>query len=87
VKDISGDLVRVYQQIADEFQEAGDFNMSLQFFENCLKVSRSANNKDKEAECYQQIGMIYEKQDDLPSSIEYLNKYLELCLEIKNEEK
>ena len=86
-KVISSDLVRVYQKIADDYQNRGDFNSSLQFFENCLNVSRSANDKDKEAECYQQIGMIYEKQGQLDRSIEFINKYLDLCVETRNVEK
>ena len=42
-KQISRDLVKVYQKIAIEFQEQGDFESSLQFFEKCLDVSRRAN--------------------------------------------
>ena len=57
---ISKDLVRVYQLIANEYLEQSDFEMSLQFFEKCLQVAQSAKDKDIEAECYQQIGMIYE---------------------------
>ena len=35
-KNISKDLVRVYQLIANEYLEMNDFDMSLQFFEKCL---------------------------------------------------
>jgi tetratricopeptide (TPR) repeat protein len=34
-----------------------------------------------EAECYQKIGKIYEKINDLPRSIEFFHKFLELCEE------
>ena len=57
---ISLDLVRVYQLIANEFLEMNDFDMSLQFFEKCLAVAQRFEDKKIEAECYQQIGMIYE---------------------------
>ena len=59
-KEISKNLVRVYQQIAVEYQEKGEFDNALQFFEKCLDVSQRANDKKQEAECYQKIGMIYE---------------------------
>lgn len=68
-RDISKELVRVYQNIAIEFQEREEFAKSLEFFDKCLDVSKRANDKDKEAECYQRIGYIYEKLGDLEKSI------------------
>lgn len=59
----------------------------MEFFERCLDVSKRANDTDKEAECYQQIGLIYEQQGDLEASIEYLNKFLDICEETKNKVK
>jgi hypothetical protein len=53
--------------------------MSLQFYEKCVHVSQQANDIHKEAECYQEIGLICEKQGDMVSSIEYLTKFLVLC--------
>lgn len=55
----------------------------MYYFEKCLDVSRRAGDKDKEAECYQQIGLIYEKTDS-ERSIQYLTKFLELCIENKS---
>lgn len=60
--------------------------MSLQFYDKCVNVSQQAGDVHKEAECYQEIGLIYEKQGDLQSSIECLQKFLTLCQENKNEE-
>ena len=51
-KEISKELVRVYQIIAIDFQEREQFDHSLQFFEKCLEASKRANDKEKEAECY-----------------------------------
>ena len=39
VREISKDLVRVYQMIANEYLERNEFDMSLQFFEKCLGVA------------------------------------------------
>ena len=39
---ISKDLVRVYQQIAKEYLDMNEFDMSLQFYEKCLAVSQNA---------------------------------------------
>ena len=52
VREISKDLVRVYQMIAKQYLEQNDFDMSLQFFEKCLGVAQEAQDRDKEAECY-----------------------------------
>jgi len=59
-REISTDLVRVYQLIANEYLEKSEFDLSLQFFEKCLSVAQRAQDRNIEAECYQQIGMIYE---------------------------
>jgi hypothetical protein len=38
-KEISRELVRVYQIIAIQFQDQNDFDKSLQFFQKCLDAS------------------------------------------------
>lgn len=67
---ISKDLVRVYQLIANEYLEHHEFDMSLQFFEKCLNVAKAAQDRNIEAECYQQIGMIHETQGELDRAVD-----------------
>lgn len=86
-KEISRELVRVYQIIAIQFQDQGDFDKALQFFEKCLTASKNSANKDQEAECCQKIGAIYEILGDFEKSIEMLNKFLSLCEETENKTK
>jgi len=50
--EILKDLVRVYQQIAKEYQQEGQYEMSLQFYDKCVNVSQQAGDIHKEAECY-----------------------------------
>ena len=50
--EILKDLVRVYQQIAKEYQIEGQYESSLQFYTKCVHVSQQANDVHKEAECY-----------------------------------
>jgi len=45
-RDISRDLVRIYQTIAIQYQENNQFDLSLQFFEKCLDVAKRSNDKD-----------------------------------------
>ena len=52
-----------------------------------MDASKRANDKDKEAECYQQIGLIHEQMGELELSIQYLTKFLNLCEENENHEK
>ena len=85
--EISRDLVRVYQQIAMEHLEVEQFDESLAYFEKCLQVTKSAGDKEMEAECHHQIGLIYELQGDLQSAIEQLNSFLNICEKIQNNEK
>jgi len=85
--ECSKDLARVYQSIAMDFNEQGDPNSSLEFFEKCLDMSKRVQDTAKEAECYQQIANIYEAQGEMHNAIDYLNKFLEICIESKNNEK
>ena len=78
-KEISKELVRVYQIIAIDFQEREEFDRSLEYFEKCLEASKRSNDKEKEAECYQRIGLIYDKLGDLEKAIGQLNRFLEVC--------
>ena len=57
-KEISKQLVRVYQKIAVQFVEQNDFDKALQFFQKCLDASQRAEDRLMEAECYQKIGHI-----------------------------
>ena len=86
-KKISEDLVRVYSNIAIEFQEREDYAKSLEYFEKCLDVAKRAGKRDKAADCYLRIGLIHEKLGDLEKSIVQLQKFLEMCEEIGNKEK
>jgi len=52
----------------------------LDYFQKCLEASKRANDKEKEAECYQRIGLIHEKLGDLGKAIEMLTKFLEVCM-------
>jgi tetratricopeptide (TPR) repeat protein len=78
-KAISKELVRVYQIIAIDFQEREEFNHALEYFEKCLQASQRANEKEKEAECYQRIGLIHDKLGDLDKAIACLTRFLEVC--------
>jgi tetratricopeptide (TPR) repeat protein len=46
-----------------------------------LEAAQRADDKEKEAECYQKIGHIQERLGDLEKAIEFLNKFLVLCEE------
>jgi len=86
-KEISKELVKVYQIIALEFQDNNDFDEALRFFGKCLTASRSAKNKEQEAECYQKMGHIHEKLGDIVKAIDLLNDFLKICEEEGNDEK
>ena len=86
-REISKELVKVHQVIALEFQDNNDFDMALRNFDKCLVASRSAKNKDQEAECYQKMGHIHEKLGDIVKAIDLLNDFLKICEETKNDEK
>ena len=86
-RNISKDLVRVYQTIALRFQDERDFDKSLEYFQKCLDASKRAQDKIMEAECYQKIGKIYEKLNDLDQAIEFLKRFLDICAASGNKQK
>lgn len=45
-KEISKELVRVYQNIANDFREREEFDKSLEYFERCLAAAKRAEDKD-----------------------------------------
>ena len=77
----------MYQLIANEYLEMQEFELSLQFFEKCLQVAQRSQDKIIEAECYQQIGMIYDAQGEMDRAIEHRELFLNLCKETGNREK
>ena len=57
VPKVQLNLIRVYQIIAETaLDEQENFEKSLEYFNKCLNVSKDANQKEKEAVCYQRIG-------------------------------
>lgn len=79
IKDISQELVRVYKNIAKNYEQKNDFNRSLEYFEKCLDACKKANNPEMEAKCYYKIGAIHEKMDELEKAVEYVEKFLDIC--------
>lgn len=78
-KAISKDLVKVYEEIAKEYESKRLFEQSLEYYEKCLESCKKANNTSKEAECYFSIGLINEKMGDLNEAVLNVTKYLEIC--------
>ena len=85
-RDVSKDLVRVYQSIAVDHDQNNEPEAALDFFEKCLDMAHRVEDQAKEAECYQQIANIYENQGDMDKAIDYLNRFLEICLSKSNEQ-
>ncbi len=78
-KLISEHLIVVYEKLAIDKEEAGDFGNALIYYDKCIEASKRAMNIKKEAECYFKLGMTYEKDKQLEKSVEALEKYREIC--------
>lgn len=85
-KIISEQLIRVYEKLAINNEEASDFRKALDYYDRCLDASKRALNPKKEAECYFKLGMTYEKTKELDKSVEALEKYLAICEKIGDQE-
>ena len=79
VKQISEQLIRVYEKLALSYEETADYQKTLDYYDKCLDASKRAMNPKKEAECYYKLGMTFEKTQELEKSVDALNKYLAIC--------
>lgn len=84
-KEISKELVQVYQTIAQDFEKEGHFDEALKFFEKCLTLTQQVKNREQEAECYQKMAHI-QKTFDLNKAIELLNQFLSIVEETNTPE-
>jgi tetratricopeptide (TPR) repeat protein len=79
VKQISEQLIRIYEKLAVTYEDSGDYQKTLDYYDKCLDASKRALNPTKEAECYYKLGMTYEKTKELEKSVEALEKFLSIC--------
>ncbi len=49
IKEVSKELINVYEKIAVDYQIQEDFETSLTFYEKCLSATKNAQDGDKEA--------------------------------------
>jgi len=79
INKISKELIRVYNNIAKEYEKKHDFTRSLEYFEKCLDACKKAEDLEMEAKWYFKIGAIYEKLDDLEKAVEFVERFLAIC--------
>lgn len=52
--------MRIYDEIATEYQTQNDFETALVYYEKCLSTTKNAKDLDKQAMCHYKIGIIRE---------------------------
>ena len=86
-KDISSQLIRVYEQTALDFEKSGEYEKSLEYYDKCLDAFKRTGDEEQEAKCYYKMGLIFEQINDMDKAILYLNKYLQQSLSLNNFER
>ncbi len=72
----------VYNQIGDLYRKIGDFEAAYDFFIRAMNNAESMNNPNGRADCYNNLGILYDLQDDYKKAIQYYNRARHLNLEI-----
>lgn len=47
INKVSKELMRIYDEIASEYQQQNDFETALSYYEKCLSTTKNAKDLDK----------------------------------------
>ncbi|KAF0108917.1 MAG: SARP family transcriptional regulator [Chloroflexi bacterium] len=81
-----GRLSNVLNRLADVASYRGDFNQSLQYYDEALKIARAMENRFSESLITNNIGTAYVELKQYSSAEEYYKKSLTVCREIRDYE-
>jgi tetratricopeptide (TPR) repeat protein len=74
-KDVLG---AIYSFIGTDYEDIGDLNNALLYFDRQLEMARDLNNQEEESVALNNIGLIYRNQGNYDKALEYYNKSLQL---------
>jgi len=69
----------IYSFIGIDYDNLGDLNNALLYYDRQLKITKDLNNKEGESAALSNIGLIYQKQGNYDKALEYYNKSLQLA--------
>jgi tetratricopeptide (TPR) repeat protein len=72
------DLGVIYSYIGVDYNNLGDLNNALLYYDRALEIERDLNNKEGESKALSNIGEIYRNQGNYDKALEYYNKSLQL---------
>jgi tetratricopeptide (TPR) repeat protein len=72
------DLGAIYSYIGFDYNNLGDLNNALLYYDRQLEIDRDLNNQEGEGKALNSIGEIYRKQGNYGKALEYYNKSLQL---------
>jgi tetratricopeptide (TPR) repeat protein len=74
-KDVLG---AIYSYIGTDYEDIGDLNNALLYFDRQLEMARDLNNQGEESVALNNIGLIYRNQGNYDKALECYNKSLQL---------
>jgi len=77
-KDVLG---AIYSYIGGDYDNLGDLNNALLYYDRQLEIARDLNDKEGESDALSNIGEIYREQRNYDKALEYYNKSLQLTSE------
>jgi len=77
-KDVLGSI---YSYIGGDYDNLGDLDNALLYYDRQLEIARDLNDKEGESEALNNIAGIYVKQGNYDKALEYYNKSLQLTSE------
>jgi len=80
------EMINSYLIIGMVKKTFGQYDIAAQNYFNALRIAEQLKLRDKESVCLNNIGSLYQTQNNLKKALEYFNKSLEIERTLKNKE-
>jgi len=82
----AANLARIYTTIATKHETAGDLAMYLSYLEKANQMAYESGDRKLESDSCYRVGVAYEKNQNSETALKQLNRYLEICSALDDNE-
>jgi len=86
-KGDSQGVLAAYTSLADYFHTASDFKTSIYFYEKCLDVAESMEDKEKQADATLNLGLCHDALGNSNLVLDYLERHLRLARQCEDSDR
>lgn len=84
VEQMSSELIKIYHRMAAEYEKGDSEHVpqALVYYEKCREAAQKGGDLESEGIICNKIGGLYFKMNNLPRSIQYHHKFLEIVKQL-----